>query len=114
MNPKKKAQAKLPTELLFDRVIAVVAPPGWEKLSQKDPEGPEIQAFLNGVLKAANRAKKRGSTSAKRVDKAKSIQSKAAGRKSRSKRRKASSRKAAKAPFRKPKVSTRQKPKQIF
>jgi hypothetical protein len=33
------------------RVAAVTAPPNWAEMVAKDPEGPEIQAFLNECLR---------------------------------------------------------------
>lgn len=41
------------TELLFDRVVAVDAPKGFNKWFEQDPEGPEIQDFLRKALQAA-------------------------------------------------------------
>ena len=32
------------------RIVAVAAPIGWDKMFKRDPEGPEIQAFLNATL----------------------------------------------------------------
>jgi hypothetical protein len=42
-----------------NRVIAVAAPGGWEEMFRKNPEGPEIQAFLNAALREANARERR-------------------------------------------------------
>lgn len=36
------------------RIVAVAAPIGWDKMFKKDPEGPEIQAFLDAALAQAD------------------------------------------------------------
>ena len=42
-----------------NRVIAVAAPAGWEEMFRRNPEGPEIQAFLNAALHEANTEEQR-------------------------------------------------------
>lgn len=48
------------------RIVAVAAPVGWDRMFKKDPEGPEIQAFLSAALAQAEaspqRAPKPGNT----------------------------------------------------
>jgi hypothetical protein len=58
----KKKQAKAPRQFLSDRVIAVVAPSDFQSHFEKDPEGAEIQDFLNRALEAANAASNRERT----------------------------------------------------
>lgn len=53
------------------RIVAVVAPVDWDKMFRKDPEGPEIQAFLNAALAQASafpqRLPERGKTTRRRA-----------------------------------------------
>jgi hypothetical protein len=55
---ERKSRPRGGPEVLFDRVIGVKAPAGFFELVGKDPEGPEIQAFLNAALEAADLAKR--------------------------------------------------------
>lgn len=54
------------------RIVAVAAPVGWDRMFKKDPEGPEIQAFLNAALAQADaspqRLPKRGNTTRRRTN----------------------------------------------
>lgn len=45
------------TKIRADKLMIVEAPTNWEAMFGKDPEGPEVQAFLNRVLATEMRRK---------------------------------------------------------
>jgi hypothetical protein len=55
----RRTKPKRVERFLIERVIPVSAPPNWAEMFDKDPEGPEIQRFLNGVLQSTLSAERR-------------------------------------------------------